>query len=109
MKNHSINKDLLATWTAALAFIFGIALTTAGFIVEPIGQVHDSILWILGQTLLYCGAVVGISTHYQTELRHFKREIATFVNEEERKKYNNINFDNDNADNSLDDNTEEEE
>ena len=108
MKTRSINKDLLATWTAALAFIFGIALTTAGFIVEPLGQVHDSILWILGQTLLYCGAVVGISTHYSTELRHFKREIATFVHEEEHKKYSNNDIYSNDADNSLDDSVEEE-
>lgn len=103
-----VNRNALGFYTAIAAFVFGWALTIAGFVVSPVGQVHDSVLWILGQSLLYCGAVVGISTHYSTELRHFKHEIATFVDEEERKRYNHSDIDIDRLDNSLDDSTEEE-
>lgn len=103
-----MKKETLGYWTAILAFSFGWVLTIAGFIVSPVGEVDDSVLWILGQALLYTGAVVGITQHYSTELRHFKREIANFVNEEERKRYNHNDIDINRFDNSLDDSVEEE-
>lgn len=103
-----VNRNALGFYTAIAAFVFGWALTIAGFVVSPVGQVHDSVLWILGQSLLYCGAVVGISTHYSTELRHFKHEIATFVDEEERKRYSNNTIDSDSNNFTLDDSAEEE-
>ena len=102
-----VNRNARGFYTAIAAFVFGWALTIAGFVVSPVGQVHDSVLWILGQSLLYCGAVVGISTHYSTELRHFKREIARFVDDEERKKYSDFNTDSDSIDSSLDNSEQE--
>lgn len=101
-------KETLGYWTAILAFSFGWVLTIAGFIVSPVGEVDDSVLWILGQALLYTGAVVGITQHYSTELRHFKHEIAEYVNEEERKRYSNNTIDSDSNNFTLDDSAEEE-
>ena len=61
--------------TALLAFLFGFGLTTAGFCVSPVGVVHESVLWILGQCLLYTGTVLGISTHYASKMKEFENEI----------------------------------
>ena len=61
--------------TAVFAFLIGFGLTIAGFCVPPVGEVHDSVLWILGQCLLYTGTVLGISTHYATKLKEFEKEI----------------------------------
>ena len=61
--------------TALLAFLFGFGLTIAGFCVPPIGIVHDSVLWVLGQCLIYTGTVLGISTHYETKVKEFEKKI----------------------------------
>lgn len=41
-------KDKVAIITCVIAFSIGWLLTIAGFIVDPLGIVSDSVLWILG-------------------------------------------------------------
>lgn len=102
-----LNKETLGYWTAALAFLFAFALTIAGFIVPPLGEVHESILWILAQALLYVGSIVGITTHYNAELNSFKFRINRFVHDEEHKKHSDFNTDSDSFDSSLDNSEQE--
>lgn len=56
-------KNRLAVVTCLIAFGLGWCLTIAGFIIPPLGEVADSILWILGQSLLYTASVLGISVY----------------------------------------------
>ena len=56
-------KDTIAVTSAVVMLTFGIILTSVGFVIDPIGEVHSSILWILGQALLYAGAVFGIAAY----------------------------------------------
>lgn len=55
------SKDNIAVTSAIVMLCFGMALTAIGFFVSPVGEVHDSILWILGQALLYAGAIFGVA------------------------------------------------
>ena len=68
-------RSQIGSITALLAFLFGFGLCVAGFCVPPVGEVSGSVLWILGQSLLYCGGILGISTHYATKMREFESEI----------------------------------
>lgn len=61
--------------TALIALLFGFCLSLAGFIVDPTGVVDDSVLWILGQCLIYAGSIYGISTHYQTKQEELEEKI----------------------------------
>lgn len=81
-------KEKIAYGTCIAAFIFGWGLTIAGFIVPPLGIVSESVLWVLGQALLYCGAVVGISSHYSSEVRNFEKKISDYVKKTEKDKTN---------------------
>ena len=56
-------KDTIAVTSACIMLAFGILLTAAGFVIDPMGEVHSSILWILGQALLYAGVVFGIAAY----------------------------------------------
>ncbi len=42
---------------------FGMIFTGIGFFVKPLGEVSDSVLWILGQALIYAGSIFGIATY----------------------------------------------
>jgi len=83
MKNESWSdlsvKDKAAIITAIAAFIVGWALTIAGFIVPPLGEIADSILWVLGQALVYAASVFGITSYFTSETRRMKRDIREFV------------------------------
>ena len=61
--------------TALFALIFGFCLSLAGFIVNPTGVVDQSVLWILGQCLLYAGSIYGISTHFQKKQEELEKKI----------------------------------
>lgn len=57
------NKDDRAEWTAHFMLLSGVALTVAGFIVNPLGEIHDSVLWYLSQVLVYAGSIFGIARY----------------------------------------------
>lgn len=77
-------KNRVAIITAVVAFVVGWGLTIAGFWVPPVGEVADSILWILGQALVYAASVLGIGMYVGGEMKRMKGEISRFIKEEEK-------------------------
>lgn len=67
------------------SFLIGVLLTIAGFIVNPIGEVHASILTSLGVFLTFSGSIIGIAQHYSMELEKFKSDILSIGKKEEDK------------------------
>lgn len=51
--------------TAVALVIFGILLVTAGFCVEPVGQIHPSVLTAFGETLTFSGSIIGLDYSYK--------------------------------------------
>lgn len=74
-------KDTVTVWSAICMLAFGVVLTTIGFFIEPTGEVHDSVLWVLGQTLLYSGGALGIANYAKQSARDAVQEM-----EEERER-----------------------
>lgn len=73
MKNY---KDKLALWTACISFSLGWILTIINFFVSPMGEISDSTLWVLGQALLYCGGVIGITQYVKGEIKDIKQKVG---------------------------------
>ena len=68
-------KDKIAILSAIIAFILGWCMSIAGFWIPPIGEVSDSILWILGQALLYAASVFGVSAYFRSETVRFRQDM----------------------------------
>ena len=62
-------RSTIAVITAIVMLSFGIILTSIGFFVAPLGEVSDSVLWILGQALIYAGSIFGIATYTKGVIR----------------------------------------
>ena len=62
-------RSTIAVFTAIVMLAFGIILTSIGFFVAPLGEVSDSVLWILGQALIYAGSIFGIATYTKGVIR----------------------------------------
>ncbi len=64
--------------TSALAMLIGgFLLAVAGFIVPPTGQIHESVLGIFAECLIYAGSIFGVTIYIQskyTELRSYLDE-----------------------------------
>lgn len=67
-------KENVTVWSAVGMLIFGCALTTAGFIVEPLGEVSASVLTVLGQCLIFSGAALGIAAYTKSCANEAVRE-----------------------------------
>ena len=44
---------------------FGCALLACGFIAQPLGEIHPSILTAFGEILTFCGALLGMDYKYR--------------------------------------------
>ena len=78
-------KTRIAYVTAIVAFVLGWCLTIAGFIAPPLGIVSDSVLWILGQSLVYAASVLGIGMYVTGSVKGMKRAIGDFMADEVRR------------------------
>lgn len=75
------SKDTITVWSAIGMLLFGVILTASAFCIAPVGEIHDSVLWTLGQCLIYAGGALGIANYARQSAREAVEEM-----EEERKK-----------------------
>ena len=75
-------KSKFAIGTAIGAFVIGFGLTIAGFVLPPRGEVHDSVLWILGQALIYTASVLGIGMYFNSKLTQLDITTQKMIRQE---------------------------
>lgn len=75
MKPNKIKPEIAAL-SAFIMILAGIALSVWGFIVPPLGEISDSVLWFLAQALLYAGSIFGVSVYVQNKFNEFR---ANFI------------------------------
>ena len=66
----------------SLAVACEVAATVAiflGMYLPPQGEVHASVLTYFGISSAFCGSLLGISAHYQSENTKFKTEIKDYI------------------------------
>lgn len=68
-------KEKIALISACAAFFLGWVMSILGFCVPPIGEVADSILWILGQGLLYAASVFGVTAYFKSESVQLRKDM----------------------------------
>lgn len=75
-------KEWTMTASALLMLTWAATLTTVGFAIAPPGEIHDSVLWVLGQAFLYAGGIFGIKEAGKVSAR---REVDRRWREYERR------------------------
>ena len=79
-------KDKISYILCVASFICGTVLTFCGMFVNPIGEIDASVITSLGCFLSFSGALIGINTHYSTELHTFKTEVQRTIDEKHKSK-----------------------
>lgn len=82
--NKCTAKEKAAIISAILAFVLGWGLTIAGFIVPPLGDIANSVLFVLGQALIYTASVFGITSYFSAESVALKHDINRHIERMER-------------------------
>ena len=78
-------KENIIFGSAIGMLLFGVVLTTAGFIIDPAGQVHDSVLYVLGQCLIFAGSAMGISAYTSGKVKEMRHDIERRFDRYERR------------------------
>jgi hypothetical protein len=74
-------KENIQVYTAIAMLASGVALSVAGFLVEPRGEIHDSVLWYFAQTLIYAGSIFGISIYANARVNNIVDKLTKTKNE----------------------------
>lgn len=82
-REHRVNIQYIS---AVGMLISGVALSVAGFVVSPLGEISDSVLWFAAQTMIYAGSVFGVSVYVNDKFRSITDKIKD--NDAESKKNN---------------------
>ena len=77
-------REKIAIITAVVAFTLGWTLTgIAAFV--PLFLSEQSVLWVLGQALLYSSSVFGVTAYFQSESKKLRRDIKDMFRVEEQR------------------------
>lgn len=83
-REHRVNIQYIS---AVGMLISGVALSVAGFVVSPLGEISDSVLWFAAQTMIYAGSVFGVSVYVNDKFRSIRDKLNK-DNDTESKKNN---------------------
>ena len=75
-----MKNDIKLKWQiiAAVAMcVVGAGLIIAGFIVNPLGEIHPSVLTALGELLTFSGSLFGINVHYKIKVNEYQTQQST--------------------------------
>lgn len=75
-------KESIQICSAIGMLAVGAGLSIAGFCVEPVGQIHDSVLWMFAQCLIYAGSIFGVAIYINGKFNHLQEKL---LNKEEKK------------------------
>lgn len=70
-------RESLQVGSALGMLVGGFALTVAGFIVPPLGEIHESVLGLFAECLIYAGSIFGVAIYVHNKYA----EIKTYVEE----------------------------
>ena len=68
-------KDSIAVVSAIFMLLFGCGLSIGSFFIPPSGEISSSVLWVLGQSLIYAASIFGVSMYVKSEINEAKAEL----------------------------------
>ena len=67
--NLKLMKPKLKEWTAIILLACGIIMAFIALMLPPPGKIHDSVLYIFAQILIYCGSIFGIDSYIMQKIK----------------------------------------
>ena len=70
-------KELIILVLAVVCQLSGTVAIFLSLYIEPVGEIHSSVLMYYGLVSTFCGSLLGISAHYSVQLEKFKSSILS--------------------------------
>lgn len=55
--------------SAIVLLIAGVAMAFIALFLPPPGEIHDSVIYIFAQILIYCGSICGIDSYISKKIK----------------------------------------
>ena len=55
--------------------VSGIGLSIAGFVADPFGEISDSVLWYVSQSLVYAGSIFGVTLYIHSKFAEISQQL----------------------------------
>lgn len=75
MDRYRNKTELIKLWLAVGLCVFGCILLIAGFIVNPLGVISQSVLIAVGEIFTFSGTILGINYAYQSKVKYLEMEL----------------------------------
>lgn len=75
MEKYRNRVEMIKLWLSVGLMIFGCCLLVAGFIVNPLGTIHQSVLIGFGEVATFAGSVLGLNYAYQSKVKYLEMEL----------------------------------
>lgn len=70
-----MKKENISIVSAIVMQVSGIVLAFLSFFRSPEGEIPDSVLWYVAQTLIYSGSIYGVTVYVQTKFAEIRSEL----------------------------------
>ena len=70
----------IQVWSAVFMLAAGVAMSVAGFIVPPLGEISNSVLYFCAQCLIYAGSIFGVGLYVNSKFKELNEEITKKLN-----------------------------
>lgn len=68
-------KDFIEYVMAIAVIVFGCILTVMGFLAPPVGEIHPTVITVLGELLIFAGAIFHLNLSFKRKDEEFRGEI----------------------------------
>lgn len=72
-----MKQSVAAPCSALLMLLSGIGLSVAGFVADPMGEISDSVLWYVSQSLVYAGSIFGVTLYIHSKFAEMSDSLQT--------------------------------
>lgn len=76
LKFNEEEKDAIEYLVAISMILFGMVLCMIAFFTPPVGEIHPSILGILGQILIFVGAIFHLNIKLKNNTNEFESKVS---------------------------------
>lgn len=70
-------RDDIKIWSAIMMLLASVGFGIAGFCVSPVGELSESVLWLIAQFLMYAAMALGVDAYVSLAVRRYLSKGGT--------------------------------
>jgi hypothetical protein len=68
-------KEYIQYGICILCVLGAMVMSFLAMYIDPTGEIHDSILWLIAQVLVFCGSLMGINSLHNVHVKKIDQKI----------------------------------